>query len=173
MSFERLRFHLYKWGAIVGAIVVAGLAAWHSCRTLEPAERTIGVFADENFEKPTAAAMKLINGFAGCELFVEGFDARVLSTDGEPCGATWHPENRTGEHPATAYECPEKVPRFEIHIARPGDIHTQVCIVAHELGHVAGLPDTPGERGIMGLRECPEHIVLSDAEVDHFRTFCK
>ena len=131
-----------------------------------------------------------MNRFVGCEFLVPGSphsdyqsrdNVRILSTDGEPCGLAFHTSIDDG-HSATAYRCnPSKnfdrpYTRFEIHVSKPGDVHTQACIVAHELGHIAGLKDHElrNQRGIMNQYYCPTPIVLSDAEVDYLSAkFCK
>ena len=104
---------------------------YQSCRTLPEAKVTIGVSA-EDFSEPTRAAMDVWNGFVGCEFFVPGDDVLVKSDDGEPCGDPWRPEDEW-DHAATAYRCPNG--RTEILVSSPGNINTQACIIAHELGH--------------------------------------
>ena len=143
--------------------------------SLPAARVTLSIQADD-FRAPTKSAMGIMNGFVGCEFLVPGDDVRVLSTDGQPCGKSFHPAISDG-HSAGTYDCEKRTPRYEVHISYPGDTHTQVCIIAHEIGHVAGLEDheykVRNRRGIMNQYNCPTPIVLSDAEVKFLRAkFC-
>lgn len=181
-AFRKFRYHLYIGLTIVGVIVMGGLIFREACIAEPPAEIVIGV-SSEDFSEPTRAAMDIMNGFVDCEFLVPGDDVLIVSADGEPCGKPFHPNNHEGEgHSAGAYQCSKTDPNFrgyeyEIHVSAPGDLRTQVCIAAHELGHVAGLPDKPSKqaRGIMNQHVCPERqIVLSDDEVSFLRKkFCK
>lgn len=154
--------------SILAILTMCGFVIWESCKVSRPAAQTIGVHA-QDFEEATESAMELINSWVGCDLLVPGEDVLIMSTNGEPCGVIFHEDNRTGQHSAEAYQCQG---RFEIHVSRPGNIHTQACIVAHELGHVLGLED--GWTGIMNQHSCPEKIRVSDKERAFLRrAFCE
>lgn len=143
-------------------LIVFGCLVLRNCEPLPAARLTMGVMA-EDFPAPTRNAMRILNRFTGCEFLVAGDDIKVLSTDGEPCGESSHPSVEDG-HSASAYQCGGA--KWEIHVEKPGDLHTQVCIVGHEIGHVAGLEDhdVKGLRGIMDQHSCPTPIGLSDKE---------
>lgn len=163
MTFRKFRYYAYIVLTIVGVVAVMGLAFREACVGEPPAAITIGVQA-EDFSESTFAAMGLMNGFVGCEFLVPGDDVVIKSDNGEPCGIAFHPAISDG-HSAGAYRCADG--KSEVLVSAPGDIHTQVCIVAHEIGHVAGLKDAPSKtsRGIMNQYVCPDRqIVLSDAE---------
>lgn len=119
------------------------------CGPLPKAPDQIGV-TSYNYHRPLEAAVSIWNSFVGCEIFVPGADVVVEEVDGHVCAVWHHHHTLENNHAAGAYKCSEG---WEIQIAYPGDIYTQTCIVAHELGHVLGLRD--GGRGIMG-GFCPE-----------------
>jgi len=178
--FRKFRYYAYIVLTIVGVLVMGGLVFRSACMKLPEARATFGVASDGDYSEPTRAAMDLINGFVGCEFLIQGESAMVMSTDGEPCGLAFH-ENIESGHSAMAYACSPDAPNFrgyrwELHVEQPGNIHTQVCIVAHELGHALGLEDASSKRsiGIMNQHRCPENrIVLSDAESKFLRDkFC-
>ena len=182
MTFRKFRYYLYIGLTIVGFIVMGGLIFRSACMDLPKAARTFGVTSDGNYSEPTRSAMDVINGFVGCEFLVPGDDAIVMSTDGTPCGKAFHKNIESG-HSAMAYACTDpsdpdyRGHRWEIHVEQPGNIHTQACIAAHELGHALGLEDaaTKSSIGIMNQHVCPEkQIVLADAESKFLRDkFCK
>ncbi len=157
MTFREFRYKLYISLTIAGVTLVAGLIFREACMKLPDAKVTFGVDA-RDFKAATKEAMSLLNHAAGCTWLVEGDDILVLSTDGEPCGKAFHPGITSG-HAAMAYACDS---RFEIHVEQPGDIHTQTCIVAHEIGHTVGLLDS--NRGIMRQGYCPTPIRFTDVE---------
>lgn len=156
MTWRKIRYYLYIATTIIGVIAVCGLSIWSQCRKLPDAALQIGVYS-EGFVEPTSAAMDMLNRAAGCRFLVPGKDVLVKSDDAEPCGSL---ELHEPGHSATAYRCRDG---WEVLIALPGDIHTQTCIVLHELGHVAGLEDKPGI-GIMNQYTCPTPIRISDSE---------
>ncbi len=160
-------------GILIGLAVIGALTML-ACRSLPAAKVTLSVYATD-FEDPTKSAMGIINGFVGCEFLVPGNEVRVLSTDGQPCGKSFHDAIEDG-HSAGTYDCEDRTPRYEIHVMHPGNTHTRACIVAHEIGHAVGLEDhkVRGRRGIMNQYNCPDMIVLSDAEVSFLREkYCK
>jgi len=108
-----------------------------------------------------------LNASAGCEVFVAGDDVTVLLADGSPCGGEWRPPRGEG-HRATTYECGG---RFEVHVESPRDLRSQACTIAHELGHIAGLPDRVGD-GIMDQYMCTEPIRVSNWEAMELRRLC-
>lgn len=121
------------------------------------------------YGEPLAAATDILDRWAGCKVHLPEVIV-VMGADGSPCGDPWRPESEDG-HTATAYRCRSGGgSRWEIHISRPGDVHTQTCIVLHELGHVLGLSD--GGRGIMNQYDCPKFIRLTDQEVEAVRWWC-
>jgi hypothetical protein len=154
---------------------------WNEDATRRP---TVPILVDwpEEFDRPSYHAILLwndimptVNGARGTDLFHAGAleDAqrgesvvRILSANGEPCGDPWRPEAEDG-HSATAYQCPARadgVALWEIHVFAPGDIHTQLCIAAHELGHVLGLADDAQGAGIMNQQHCPEMLRVNDKD---------
>ncbi len=163
----------YYIGA-AAVIIFLAIVLNSACRSLPAAKVTLGVYATD-FKAPTKSAMGIINGFVGCEFLVPGDEVRVLSTDGQPCGESFHDAIEDG-HSAGTYACEKQAPHYEIHVMHPGNTHTQACIVAHEIGHATGLEDhkVRNRRGIMNQYNCPEMIVLSDAEVRFLREkYCK
>ena len=137
------------------------LVVLFGCNTSPVKERVV-VRADD-FHRPTQSAIKIINGFVGCDFLAYGGKAPnviVKSDDGEPCGLPFHPNIDDG-HSATAYRCSDGT--AQILIALPGDLHDQACIVAHELGHTLGLKDA--KMGIMNQYNCNDFIRVSDADV--------
>lgn len=96
------------------------------------AKTTIGMQATDGYGEELDAAMDIWNGFVGCKFLVPGDDTTVKSDDGEPCGDAMRPEEEWG-HAATAYDC--KNGHYEILISTPGNVNTQACIIAHEIGH--------------------------------------
>jgi hypothetical protein len=82
----------------------------------------------------------------------------------QPCGTLGfsRPEKES-RHSAVTYECPDGT--WEIHIFAPGDLHTQLCIVAHELGHVLGLADDWNHgTGVMNPEHCAQVVQVSDKD---------
>lgn len=131
-----------------------------------PAAKTLGVTSDD-FGPATKSAMQLWNGYVGCDFLVPGDDVTVKSDDGEPCGINVRPDNQWW-HAAAAYKCGDK---FEILISHPGEIHTQLCIIAHELGHVLGREHA--RDGVMS-RGCPSRVRINDDDTSAVRlAFCK
>jgi hypothetical protein len=157
---------------LMGCLILTDLYTLASCKTL--ATKTYVTVQADDFQRPTRVAMSIINAFVGCEFLVSGgAQVRVLSIDAEPCGETFHHAIEDG-HAGTSYAC--KDGRSEVHVSFPGNTHDQVCIIAHELGHIAGLADHRyrGQRGIMNQYDCPTPIVLSDYEVGFMRRkFCR
>ncbi len=90
----------------------------------------------------------------------EGPRVKIFGANGEPC-VQEGPARGPG-HAAHAYQCPDGT--WEIHIWAPGDIHTQFCIVAHELGHVLGLADDHSGTGVMNQKHCPKLVRVSDKD---------
>jgi hypothetical protein len=135
----------------------------------DDATLTLGVQSESDYKRPTEAAMDIWNGFVGCKFLVEGTEVRVKADDGEPCGDPWRPEAEW-DHDATAYDCDDE-PWSEVVVSRPGDIHTQTCIIAHELGHVMGMPHR--SFGAMSS-ECGDMIRIADADVKALkRQYCE
>lgn len=139
-------------------LILVLLVAATACK--EQPARTIGVDI-ETGHRPVMEAMRIWNSAIGCNAFVVGNDVRYMSTDGEPCGLLSHPEISDG-HSATSYRCGKENRgwKWEVHVSRPGNIRTQVCIALHELGHVAGLPDSSAPTDLMSPRWCPPDGVL-------------
>lgn len=156
---------LMFWLVIRLAVVVALLL---SCA--DKTRETLGVQA-QDFGAATTSAMDLWNGWVGCDFLVAGDDIAVKSDDGEPCGAMWRPEAEWG-HAATSYQCRRSDPRrFEILVSQPGDLHDQLCIIAHELGHILGRKHA--RRGVMS-KECPTFVRVLDVDVRAARArFCR
>ncbi len=174
-GMRSLKYYLIVGVTILGTLAMGCLVFKSACMDLPTAKVELGIQADD-FGSPTKSAMGLMNGFVGCEFLVPGDDVRVLSTDGQPCGKSFHPAIEDG-HSAGAYDCKDekRATRYEVHVSYPGNTHTQTCIIAHEIGHVAGLEDhkVRRRRGIMNQYNCPTPIVLADAEVDFLRAkFC-
>lgn len=118
-----------------------------------------------DFHKPTQSAVDIWNGYVGCDFLSVhagkgGLDAHifVISDNGEPCGDPWRPQEEWG-HDATAYRCDLR--RTELVVSRPGDTHTQTCIIAHELGHALGRPHQ--SHGAMS-NKCGDRISISDSD---------
>jgi hypothetical protein len=159
--------HLYRTGPQAAELV------WSDKPTRRPVVPLV-VDWPEEFDRPSYYAILLWNdvmptveGARGQDLFHAGeiepgeSGVRILSANGEPCGDPWRPESEEG-HSATAYECPDGT--WEIHISAPGDIHTQLCIIAHELGHVLGLADDETGAGVMNRWHCAEMVRVSDKD---------
>ena len=171
---NRFKYYLYSALGIGGCVGMAILVFYQSCRELPKATVTIGVEAAD-FSEPTRAAMDIWNGFVGCELFVQGDDVLVKSDDGEPCGDPWRPESEW-DHAATAYRCPGG--KSQVLVSRPGNVNTQACIIAHELGHVLkdhGVVHHP--IGVMSdgcTTEKQNVLRIRDRDVDALkRAFCE
>lgn len=121
----------------------------------------LSVTTSEDFKVPAQSAVKLWNNIT--PLFLIGSKlstVRILSANGEPCGK--FSIHETEGHSATAYECSGG--SWEIHISKPGDLHTQFCIIAHELGHVLGLADDKAGSRVMNQKVCPEMLLVSDKD---------
>jgi len=177
-TFRKVRYYAYIVITFVGVAVVGGLSFHHACRALPEAKQTFGVAWTDEYKEPTEAAMDLINGFVGCKLLIPGSDGIVKGADGEPCGKAFHENIPDEHHSARAFQCndPSRPFRWEAHIYLPGDSRTQMCIAAHEIGHMLGMEDKPASyRGIMNQKVCPEkQIILSDEEVEYLSgRFCK
>jgi predicted Zn-dependent protease len=114
------------------------------------------------FAGASVEAVEMWNDAAGFDLFALGTGGvMVKSDDGEPCGNPWRPASEWG-HAATAYECPPSWPfEYEILVSFPGDEHNQLCIIAHELGHVLGLGHD--SRGVMG-QGCAAVVRVNDKD---------
>ena len=169
---RQFKYYTIIVATIVAFVAMAGFIFRDACMDLPEAKMTIGVHSDD-FERPTKTAMSLMNAFVGCEFLVPGKDVRIMSTDGEPCGLAFHRAIDDG-HSASSYRCDSG--GFEVHVSKPGDIHVQTCIAAHEIGHVAGLedPEKKNQLGIMNQYYCPTPIILSDDEVKFLsKKFCK
>lgn len=160
---------------ICGIISFSGLALFHTCVPRPVSSTAISVEARDGYGPATSAAMRIWNGFVGCDIFTEAKEGAgkvtVMSDDGEPCGSIWRPKDEW-DHAATAYRCREG--KSEILVSRPGNINTQACIIAHELGHVLGIPHA--SRGVMGDAckvEQQNHMTVLDADVASLRAlFC-
>ena len=150
------------WIGVCIAILGAGLFVLTQCNELPAARTTLGVHAN-HFEAATKEAMGLINNAIGCKFFVPGDEVLVTSATGAPCGDPWRPPREEG-HAGTAYRCSKTRDYFEIHVSRPGDTHTQTCIIMHELLHVAGIRDST--KGVMNQYVCQRHIRMSDEDTD-------
>jgi hypothetical protein len=167
--------YMYRTGPQAAELV------WNPAATKRP---TVPIMVDygDDFDRPTYHAILLWNdimptveGARGQDLFhageLEGAQpgesvVRVLSANGEPCGDPWRPEAEDG-HSATAYQCPARadgVDLWEVHVSFPGDIHTQLCIISHELGHVLGLADDEHGAGVMNQQHCPEMVRVNDKD---------
>lgn len=166
----------------LGVMTTMGILIVKNCLPLPEAQRTVGVHIENDgiiHKRSVEDAMELMNRFVGCEFLVPGDDIRIMSTDGEPCGLAFHKAIEDG-HSAGTYQCDPTSPdyrgyQWEVHVERPGDIHLQVCIAAHEICHALGCKDKPkGLRGIMNPFHCPDtQIILSDDEVDFLNAqFC-
>lgn len=142
-------------------------AVWSEKATRTP-QTPLAVDA-EDFPEATEYAIKLWNGimpnhqalFLAAPVETPHGGVRVLSANGAPCGDPWRPGAEEG-HSATAYQCPDGT--WEIHVSAPGNIHTQLCIIAHELGHVLGLADDKAGAGVMNQTVCPEALRVSDKD---------
>ena len=137
-------------------------------RNLRKPTVPISVEYGEDFSAPSKYAIKVWNDIMPKDqpLFTprpsSGNVVRVLSANGEPCGE--FSLHETKGHSATSYQCPDGT--WEIHISYPGDTHTQLCIVAHELGHVLGLADDSWGTRVMNnqLKKCPDVVRVSDRD---------
>lgn len=168
----------------LGIMTTMGILIVKNCLPLPEAQMTLGIHAEDDgiIHKPSVdEAMSIINRFVGCEFLVPGKDVRIMSTDGEPCGKAFHKDIPKEHYAAYAYKCNPSFSTYrgwpwEVHVQSPGDIHLQVCIAAHEIGHAAGLEDKPNPKaiGIMNQKHCPDtQIILSDDEVDFLNAqFC-
>ncbi len=160
----------------VTVLATMGFLAVKNCISLPEATKTIGIHIEDDgiiHKRSVYDAMEIMNRFVGCEFLIPGGnDIRIMSTDGEPCGLTFHKNIEDG-HSAGTYQCNPDSPKYrgfpwEVHVEKPGDIHLQVCIAAHEICHALGCKDKPkGRRGIMNPFHCPDtQIILSNDEVD-------
>lgn len=131
-TVNRVKYYLYSGLGIAGVIGMGILVFYQSCRTLPEAKMTLGIKAIDGYEEPTKAAMDIWNGYVGCRFLVDGEDVIVKSDDGAPCGDPWRPEDEW-DHAATAYRCYSI--GSQILVSKPGNINTQACIIAHEIGH--------------------------------------
>jgi hypothetical protein len=146
---------------------------WNEDATVIP-EVPLAIDVSSDFEEPTKHAMKLWNNIMpeGQALFLmapveaEHGGVRIVG-DGQlaqPCGGLGfdRPEKEQG-HSAASYQCSDGI--WEIHIFKPGNLHTQLCIVAHELGHVLGLADDGSGKRIMNQYYCdPKSLLPSDKD---------
>lgn len=155
MSFRDIRRKIYIGIPIVVIPLMILFAGYQHCKSLPDATQQIGVEA-RDFKEPVKEAMNIWNRAAGCIIFVEGDDALFLSTMGEPCGKAFHPAIEDG-HAAGAYECnsANRGYRWEIHVERPGDLRTQLCIALHEFGHLLDLKDSDDKSKLMFIEWCP------------------
>lgn len=177
---EMIRYNLYKWSAILGAIGMVIVIAYYTLRTLPEGKRTLGVRTTPEYAAATTVAMGVWNDWVGCEFLVKKDrmnDISVMADDGDPCGDPWRPEDEWG-HDATAYQCKDvmittthgdlKWTRAvsEILISHPGNLHTQAHIIAHEIGHVLQRPHQT--IGVMGRPPDPngsnKMLRISDAD---------
>jgi hypothetical protein len=157
MTWREIRFKLYVATPFVVLPIIIGLVLYNHFRKLPDAKIQISVKAVD-FKEPMNEAMDIWNRAAGCIIFVPGDDVWWGSTDGEPCGKTFHSGIEDG-HSAGTYECkkPDELRpwRWEIHVEKPGHVRTQACIALHELGHVLGLKDTGDPSKLMYTSWCP------------------
>jgi len=162
----------------VAAFIAIGWVYMHLVQPLEPvwnedATRIptvpLAVDVGPDFAEPSEDGIKLWNDTMpkGQPLF---FLTRVEAESGgvrivrdkdlaQPCSTLGfnRPEKEEG-HSAVTYQCPDGI--WEIHIFAPGDLHTQFCIIAHELGHVLGLADDDRGKRVMNQYYCDDKQVL-------------
>jgi len=172
---NKLKFYLYSGVGIIGAAAMAGLVLWKACGTVPEAKRTIGVQASAEYQEATQAAVDVWNGFVGCRFLVDGDDVLVKADDGAPCGDPWRPAAEW-DHAATAYRCPTG--KSEVLVSRPGNINTQACIIAHEIGHtLAAFGVVHATIGIMSdgcASDAQNYLRIRDRDVDALRAeFCR
>lgn len=180
MNWRTIRFRLYVATPFVVLPIIIALVLWNHYKTLPDATRQIGVKA-QDFKAPVKEAMRILNGAAGCTIFVPGEDVLLLSTMGEPCGLAFHQDIEDG-HSAGTYRCDPSAPAYrgyqwEVHVERPGNVRTQTCIAVHELLHVAGFDDTNDKSKAMYTAWCPpdgQIIWPADSESKQLaRDFCE
>jgi predicted Zn-dependent protease len=136
-----------------------------ACSSLPPT-KTVGTRADD-FAEATQAAVDLWNGWVGCDFLIAGEDIIVKSDDGAPCGDHWRPEPEW-DHAATAYDCGS---HWEILVSQPGDLHDQLCVIAHEIGHALGRHHQ--SHGVMA-KGCDSFLRISDSDTNALRRdFCR
>jgi len=163
--------YLYRTGPQARELV------WSEKPTRTPVVPIVLDYHDD-YAEPGRYAIMLWNnimptkhGARGTDLFVAGVleermpgesVVRVLPANGEPCGK--FSIHETEGHAATSYECPDGT--WEIHISMPGNIHDQLYIIAHEMGHVLGLDDDKSGSRIMrnNFEKTPEMLLVSDKD---------
>ncbi len=141
---------------------------WNEDATVIP-DVPLAVDVGPDFAKPAEYGIALWNDIMpkGKPLFifapvsVEFGGVRIVGDDrlAQPCGTLGfdRPEREDG-HSAVSYQCKDGI--WEIHIFESGDLHTQFCIIAHELGHILGLADDHRGKRIMNQYYCSEEQVL-------------
>ena len=172
---RQIKYYGYIGMTFVGAAIMLFLITREACGTLPKAEEQLRVYDNRDMTASIEAAMGIMNKAAGCELLIPGtpddYDIQFIGMVDTPCRVGSFHEGIESGHTASAYRCPTSG-KWDIDVEQPGDIHTMVCIAAHELGHVLGLSDHKG-KGVMNQYACPEHIWPSDAERAYLeKTYC-
>lgn len=160
--------------AICGMLVIGYLhrtgpqakeLVWNDATTRIPVV-PLAIDYGDDYAEPAAYAIRFWNDvISNQELFtLGGIDVVIVGVSspkvGETCGK--FSIHETEGHSATTYECKDGT--YEIHIAKPGDLHTMLCIIAHELGHILGLADDDRGNRVMNQQVCPVMIQLSDKD---------